>query len=165
MIKVRIEPIIPKKQSVMHPAKYQKAIEAAGNESALAVRVDFRVTTQTWQHKPDFKIVHGSEPEWEISTDDKIYGYVSEGTPPHVILPKNAKRLVFYRTGFRPKSRVGWIGSNKGKKATKDLTFAKKVNHPGIAGRKFSKLIKEKWDAEWPRQLQRAIRAAAPYGV
>lgn len=163
-MKIRLEPIIPKGE-MFHTAQYNKAVERAGGMSAKAIEVDFHVTTRTWTHQPAFKIVHiTGNKEWEIFTEDPIYGYVSLGTKPHDITPKNARRLVFYRTGFRPKSRAGWIGSNKGKKATKDLTFAKKVHHPGTAARKFAPTIKEKWEVEWPRQLARAIRSVSQYG-
>jgi len=162
-MRVVLHPIINKHG--LDPKKYQRAIENAGNESAKAVQVDFKVTTRTWKHQPNFDIEHShGSGEWTVGTDDKIYSYVSEGTRAHVIKPRGAKRLVFFRTGFRPKSRVGWIGSNKGKRANKDLTVAKMVHHPGTQAREFVEAIGEKWDDEWPRQIDRALRAVERYG-
>lgn len=164
MTLVKVIAILPK-HNPFDIERMKKAIENAGKESAKAVQVDFNVTTRTWSHKPDFKIDHAAgSASWEISTDDAIYGYVDAGTPPHIIKVKNAKFLHFYRTGFRPKSRAGWIGSNKGRVASQDETFVKSVHHPGNRPRNFAKTIKKKWDTEWPRQLARAIRAAATYG-
>lgn len=162
-MKLRIEAIKPKHPIYDQPIM-KRAIQNAGQESAMAVQVDFNVTTFTWDHKPEFKIAHkGLDYRWTISTKDEVYGYVSEGTRPHTIVPKVAKVLRFYRTGFKPKSRANWIGANKGKKATKDLTFTRHVNHPGIGARNYPKVIKKKWDDEWPRQLDRAVRAALRY--
>jgi hypothetical protein len=164
MTRVRIEPIGSKGAS-LDPAKWKRAIENAGNETAKAVQVDFNVTTRTWKHKPEFKIEHGAgRPIWDISTSDEIYGYVSEGTRPHVIKPKNARMLVFRQGGFRPKSRPGFIGSNAGSPATGETRVAKVVHHPGTQAREFAQAIAKKWKVEWPRQLQRAIRAVNTFG-
>jgi hypothetical protein len=141
-------------------ARYARAIENAGNMSSKAVKVDFSVTTRTWNGQPDFTIDHmANKPEWTIGTDNEIYKYVTGGTKAHVITPKNGKVLSFFRTGFMPKTRAGWIGSNKGRTATKDKTATKIVHHPGTQARKFVETIGDKWESEWPRQLARAIRA------
>lgn len=158
MITVKIDPIKPAKD-FLNSKIYQRAIENAGNMTAKAVEVDFHVTTRTWVHQPDFEIDHTSgSGEWKVSTSDEIYGYVSGGTKPHIIKPKRARMLRFY-TGFRPKTRMSYIGSNKGSKGNKAV-WAKAVANPGISGRFFEVAIKRKWDNEWPRQLARAIRAA-----
>jgi hypothetical protein len=141
-------------------ARYARAIENAGNMSSKAVKVDFSVTTRTWKGQPDFKIEHTlNRPEWQIGTDNEIYKYVTGGTKPHKITAKNGKALSFFRTGFMPKTRSEWIGSNKGKVAKKDPTAVKSVNHPGTQARKFVETIGDKWESEWPRQLARALRA------
>lgn len=159
MTSVKIIPIKPVHR-FSESKKWRQIFENAGNMTSKAIEVDFNVTTQTWNHKPDFKIEHSvGKLEWIISTDDIIYKYVSEGTKPHTIVPKVAKMLVFY-TGGRPKSRVGWIGSNKGARGTKGPVRTMEVHHPGTTARKFAEAIKAKWDLEWPRQLDRAIRAA-----
>lgn len=164
MTGVKIVPILPKRNP-FDVDRYKRAIENAGTETAKAIQVDFNVTTRTWKHKPDFNIDHThGKLVWVIATDDTIYGYVSEGTKAHVIVPRGAGRLVFFRQGFRAKSRAGYIGSNVGSRATKGKTFAKLVHHPGTKAREFPKAIKSKWNSEWPRQLARAIRAAATYG-
>ncbi len=164
MTRVRIEPIGGNGKA-LDPAKFKRAIENAGNMTAKAVQVDFKVTTRTWKHQPDFTITHaGMNPVWDISTNDEIYGYVSQGTRPHVIKPRNARILVFKQGGFRAKSRPGFIGSNAGSPATGETRIAKVVHHPGTEAREFAQTIANKWKVEWPRQLQRAIRAVNTYG-
>ena len=161
---IKIEPILPKR-NLFDQVRYRTVIENAGNMTAKAIQVDYEVTVETWTHKATFRIKHSpGSGSWIISTSDKIYGYVSGGTRPHIIRPKARGRLRFFRTGFRPKSRVGWIGSNKGHAANKDLAFAKEVHHPGTEARKYPEVIKKKWEAEWGRQLARAIRSAQAHG-
>ena len=57
--------------------------------------------------------------EGQVSTGTEYAKYVEEGTRPHVIVPKRAKVLAF---------KVG--GS---------MVFARRVNHPGFAGRWYMK--------------------------
>ena len=163
MPNVRLEPLV-KNLHLFDVKELKRAIENAGNMSAKAVEADFVSTVTTWEHKPKFTIEHTRDSgEWDVGTDDKIYGYVSEGTRAHVIKPKDGKRLVFFRTGFKAKSVIGSRRSNIGKKANKDLTFAKQVQHPGTEARKFPETINRIWDKEWPRQIARAIRAVMRY--
>ena len=68
------------------------ATRKAGND----IRKDFEETTKTWTKKPEFQTVYAvrpNGPEVLVGTDDKIYGYVNEGTKPHPIFPVRAKAL------------------------------------------------------------------------
>ena len=162
MPNVRLEPLV-KNLQLFNVKELKRAIENAGNMSAKAVQVDFVSTVSTWEHKPDFTIEHTRDSgEWDVGTNDKIYSYVSEGTRAHIIKPKNGKVLAFKRGG-RPKSRVGWIGSNKGAPGKGKTIIAKIVHHPGTAARKFAETINDKWDKEWPRQIARAIKSVEKY--
>ena len=122
-----------------------RAVENGLSEAAAAAKVDFEVTTATWDNKPDFK-VDQEEGYRLIYTDDDQYGYVNKGT--------KVRRAVM-SPGFRPKTRFRFIGSNKG--AGGVVFISKKLNLPGIEAREFDLAIKEKWDKELPVALQRAI--------
>lgn len=137
----------------------KSAVRNALKNTAKNVQVDFKVVTQTWEHKPDFAekdISNGSQIGVEVSTDDAIFGYVEEGTRPHIITPKRARVLFIPGVNYRPKTRPGYIGSNKG---GRDNTFVytKLVRHPGTKAREFSQTIAKKWQAELPDIVQRAI--------
>lgn len=127
------------------------------NASAKAVKSDFSVTTQTWDHQPTFAITSPRAYVRQIATDDPVYAMLNKGTRPHVITPKHSKILRF-EGPFRPKSRPGYIGSNKGSQGNTEI-WARSVNHPGTAPRLWTKAIKAKWDREFPSQMQRAIDA------
>lgn len=154
---LRVEVIIPK-QLVFDPKRMLKTVDNALDQAAAGCKADFNTTTSTWNHRPTFLVRKGAG-ERTIYTSDVIYNYVSEGTRPHIIRPRQAKRLHFFRTGFRPKSRYRYIGSNQGAVANQDETFTQLVHHPGTAAREFEKVIAEKWEKELPIELQRAIDA------
>lgn len=140
---------------VAQPDKLARAVANALDGAAKGALVDFKVTTQTWQHQPDFAIDEPSADRRVVGTDDDIYGFVSGGTKPHIIVA-HGKALAFPGGGFRPKSRPGYIGSNKGSKGGA-VVFRPKVSHPGTAPREFDEAIADKWQKELPVTMQRAI--------
>ena len=144
--------IIPR--NLFNTAKLERAIENALTGSAKAAKVDFDVTTQTWDRRPDFTI--DSEPgKRTISTDNEIYGYVNDGTESHPIVAKNAPTLVF-GVPFGAKTQVRVIGSGAGSRGT-IIRRPKAIMHPGTVAREFDQVIKEKWDDLLPKTLQRSI--------
>ena len=147
--------IIPKKL-VADPAKLSRALTNALNGVALDIQVDFKVTTQTWQHKPSFPISSPSDYRRIIATDDEVYGFVNDGTRPHRILPKG--KLLRFRTPFQSKTLPNQIMSRGGSKGTAEV-FSRGVNHPGTKARRFDIAIKQKWDRQFRDIVQRAIDA------
>jgi len=126
------------------------AITNTLNGTAKAISVDFSVTTQTWQHRPSFKIASPSEYTREISTDSKIYGYVSRGTK---------VRYATMTPGFVPKTVPFNIRSRRGRGGV--LFVNKKRPRPGIKAREFDKVIAKKWQAQIGITFQRAIDSVA----
>lgn len=157
---LKVEAIIPKNLR-LDAKRMNRAIENALDLRAADVKVDFQVTTDTWERKPAF-VIAAKPGERRIYTSNKIYKFVSGGTRPHPIAARNGKALAFYRTGFRPKTRPGYIGSNKGQSANKDLTIVKRiVRHPGTRARDFDRTIQKKWQKIFPRMMQDAINYEA----
>lgn len=139
--------------------RYQRAVENALDGIAKDMRVDFNVTTQTWQQQPEFTI-EKAEGSRTVGTDNEIYGYVNDGTRPHIIAPKRGKALAF-GVGGHPKTRPNVIGSSAGSQGTTFVTTRGIVQHPGTAPRNFAKAIAEKWRKQARTVLQRAIDAEA----
>jgi len=138
-----------------NPQNLARAVANALDGAAKGALVDFKVTTQTWQHKVAFDIQEPSADRRVVGTDDDIYNYVSGGTKPHVIVA-HGKALAFPGGGFRPKSQVKVIGSSAGG-AGGAVIFRPRVNHPGSAPREFEETIAEKWRKELPVTMQRTI--------
>lgn len=138
--------IIPKKL-LFDTKALARAVENTLTGAAKDVKIDFDVTTRTWKERPKFTI--RKQPGMRtISTDSDIYRFVARGT---------RVRYATMSDDFRPKTRVGWIGSNKGRGG---MVFVdKRFPKPGIKARGWEKLIKKKWDKELPVIMQRAIDA------
>lgn len=137
--------------------KIGRAVETTFNNAARGVKADFDVTTQTWAKRPAFTITQDGPGSRTVSTEDEIYGYVNDGTPPHLISANKAPMLR-WRTPFRAKTRPRWIGSNKGSLGNQ-YRRALVVHHPGTQAREFDEVIWKKWDQQFPILLQRAIDA------
>lgn len=139
--------------------KMVRAVENALTGTARAIKADFETTTATWNTRPAFRIEKG-EGERIIGTDSDVYGYLDEGTKPHTIEPRSPGGvLAFQPLGFRPKTRQNYIGSNTGNPGGGPVVIRRKVRHPGFPARNFAMKIAEKWQREWPAQVQRAIDA------
>lgn len=149
--------ILPKKL-VCDPVRMARALTNALNATAKAVQTDFRVTTATWQHKPDFRITSPTQWSREVATDDPVYAMLNKGTKAHEIAPKAGGVLAF-STPFRPKSRARYIGSNVGSTGNVSVIRRTTVHHPGTAPREWSKAIKSKWQRQFAVTMQRSIDA------
>lgn len=132
-----------------------RAVANGLDGAAKGAEVDFKVTVQTWTHQPDFQVSAPDAASRVVGTDDQIYRYVNDGTKPHLIVA-HGTALAFGGSGFRPKSRPGSIRSNAGSTG-RGTIFRKRVHHPGSVARKFDDAIAEKWQAQLPVIMQRAI--------
>jgi len=151
----RIKAIVPK-SLVIDVARLTRVIENTLSQSALAVKADFGVTTQTWsaKSKPSFTI-ESEKGKRRVFTTGQIFLYVNDGTKPHIIRGKNGKALRF-QTGYSAKTTPGQIASGAGERSG-EFVRAKQVRHPGTRARGFDEVIKRKWDDELPAQLQRSV--------
>lgn len=146
--------IIPKKL-IADPKKLARALTNALNGVAKDVQIDFKTTTQSWEHKPSFPIQSPSAYRRIVSTDDEVYAFVNDGTRPHIIRPKGGGVLVF-RTPFRAKTVPNQIASTAGSVGATNA-IARVVNHPGTKARNFDKAIQEKWEKRFAVIMQRSI--------
>jgi hypothetical protein len=148
--------VIILKGLVVNAPKLVRAIENGLEGAAKDAKVDFGVTTQTWQTKPVFTIERKTA-ERIVSTTDEIYGFVNDGTPPHIIVPHSTTVLTF-GVGGAPKTAPRVIGSRGGSRGA-TIVRAKVVHHPGTEARQFDEAISKKWDDLLPSVLQRSIDA------
>ena len=128
-------------------------------------RHDFERVTATWAHKPEIietVSVRGTSAEAMVGTDDKIFGYVDQGTKPHIIRPRKAKALAFW-SGFHPKTTPGSLQSGGGGSFGERI-FAKWVRHPGIKARHFTKKIQQRLDKYTPSAVEKRMRQWAKRG-
>lgn len=125
---------------------WPKAFQSAAKEIGREALRDYRRVTNTWHHKPDFEQVidvDGDEVQLLIGTDDEIFGYVDQGTRPHIIMPKKPGGRLAFQSGYRAKTVPGTLKSFSGGK------FGPKVvrpwvMHPGTKARRFTQMIRDK---------------------
>ena len=157
---VMFKPITPKALKVQ--AIYD-SIEKQAKVVEAGILKDYKETTRTWDHKVDFRaeltINLNGGVSIVVDTDDEIYTFVHEGTKPHVIKPRQAKRLRFQGT-YTAKTVPGVIQSREGG-ASGEFQYSAGVNHPGTKARLFSKPIFRKWKPFFERQMQRALDEGA----
>jgi len=145
-----------------------QAIATASQKSvdkvARRMLEDFRGTTSTWKHKPVFGVTvtsSGGKYSAAVGTNDEIYGYVDQGTEPHLIRAKRrGGRLAFRTGGFKAKTSPRKLSSGPGARASGPLTRPKAVRHPGTKAREFSGEIAKRWRNPSMRLIQEAVTDA-----
>ena len=155
---------------IISPGKFNRrgfrtALKAAAKVTGKLIERDFKKTTATWEHDVSFDIEVSADPNVEVSvtTTDKIYGYVNDGTDPHMIFPKRARALSFQWGGkgsYRPKTRPRVIGSTPGG-PTGPQVARPYVQHPGTDPREFDVAIRDKWDRLLPNDFTVALEKGA----
>ena len=159
VMKFRIEAIKPK--PVNRAKVFDQVIEKRYQQTAQAIKRDFDAITKTWDHEVKFtirKTTRSGRRGITVTTNDRIFGYVNNGTEPHIITPVRARALHF-QEGYTAKSRPGWIGSQDGGPFGDDV-YAQQVNHPGTDARKFDVAIARRRQKELQSKLNQDIAKA-----
>lgn len=160
MVKLKIEAIKPTK---MIPGEvYEKAMQKAVYKAAGLILRDLESTTRTWKNKPTFDVTiteQGGNYGVTAGTDDEVYGYVNDGTKPHMIRPRRARYLRF-SSGYRSKTRPQIIGSQNGGSFGDDI-FSRGVNHPGTKARNFVVIIQKRRQKTVEQEISQAIALIA----
>jgi len=136
----------------------RKVIQNTLTAQAKAIKADFGVTVQTWDHKPKIAISTPSPYERAIVVEGDIYAMLNEGTRAHDIKPKRGGVLRF-QGPFRAKTLPNEIASQGGQKGNVTV-WSRGVHHPGTKARNWDRVIAKKWQERIGDIFQRAIDAA-----
>ena len=142
---------------------FQEAIRAENARVRAGIRQDFQATVATWETDVKFTTRErgrGNKLIFDVRTASEIYHYVSEGTEPHLIVPRRPLGTLAFQTGYSAKTRPGFIGSMAGG-GTGGVAFAKFVQHPGTEGRHFEEAISKKWQKIYPSVMTQVITKVA----
>lgn len=142
-------------------AKMQSAIHGALDQVGKGMLQTFQAITADWKTKVVFAVkveFTGGNASVTVWTDNEIYGYVTEGTKPHIIVPIRARMLRF-QTGYRAKTSPGSIRSSGGG-ASGGVVYARVVHHPGTKARKFERNVVKRYQDVLPAVVQMAIAQA-----
>lgn len=159
---------IKPKRPPFRPDAMRRVVSNTMTAIAKDIKVDYDVTTQTWEHRPDVEITGSGPDERQIKVKSDIYAMLEAGTRPHMIKPKKmvtdkrtGKRRrvrLHFTTPFQSKTLPNRIMSRGGDSGDKDV-YARGVRHPGTKPRNWSKVIAAKWRKEAPQVMARAIAA------
>lgn len=161
MSSVRMKPIVAKTN---YAGAAAEALEKALQKTGRLVKQDFESTVTTWKQKPVF-FVRVDLDGITAGTDDEIYGYVNDGTKPHIIRARNAPNLRFQVGGFVPKSQPGRILSRGGRAASGAFVTTKQVMHPGTEARRFDLLISKRRQVTLVQEARHNLAIAARKGA
>jgi len=135
-----------------------KVLNALRSQGTV-IKSDFHSVTRTWNHQPRFETeIHfsGTEPSLNVTTNDKVFGFLDAGTRSHWVKPKRAGVLAF-RSKYRSKTRPRIIGSTAGG-GSGAMAFSKGHRVSGIQKREFTKTIKSIRKPGFERAMQTALR-------
>ena len=138
-------------------------------EIAKGFRGDFRAATDTWEHKPEFKVFgpHLRDGDLVIEVLPTSYGdiwnYVDQGTDPHTIVPRKQGYPLRFQSGYTAKTQRFTMYSRSGGKSG-PVVAAWGVEHPGIKPRHFTQLTVANHQPWWNTTVFLIFqRHAAPY--
>lgn len=148
----------------------EKELRDAQREWMTKVVKEYQGTTKNWKHRVSFRgrlSERGMVTKIEVGTDDEIYGYVDEGTGQaagrggkYPIVPKRPSGVLAFPSVSTPKTKPGSLKSGAGSRGGA-TAFTKKVMHPGIKPRGFSKQIKTKMEPVLESDMQKAMGRGA----
>ena len=117
-------------------------------------------TTATWKGtKPRFRVIEKVTPN-ELSVHvvpsgagAQKWNWLEEGTRAHIISPRNRSGTLRFRTGGRPKTKIGKLKSGRGARG-KNWASAKQVRHPGTKPRLWRQVVWRKRNRPLLRKLR-----------
>lgn len=166
MTGVVLQSIQPK--AMLQVAPIRLAMLNALRKAGTQVKKDFAQTTTTWKHKVTFEsLISAAQNKLTlvVDTNDKIWGYVDQGTKPHDIWAgfytgKSKKKTLAFASVWSPKTKPGSLSSGQGTRGATN-TFRPYVRHPGTKARGFSSMITKRRTLWFQVTMLKALQEAA----
>ena len=125
------------------------------------IRKEFVKTTEGFEHEVVFEslisLVGG--PSVVVDTNDQIYRWLNDGTPPHDI-PAGDGGFLTFQTGYTSKTVPGSLNTRAGG-SFGPKRRAKVVHHTGFEARNFDSMIEEIFRPRFKRMAEEAMSNAA----
>jgi len=139
-------------------------------KSGREIKAEYAKTTATWAHPVKFETLvslAGAMFTVLVDTNDKIFGYVDKGTGQaaghgglYPITPHPPRKALGWNSKFSAKTVPGVVGSLPGYSGG-DPVFFKRVMHPGIEPRDFTKNIEKVYQPKFKKNCAEAMRQFA----
>lgn len=118
----------------------------------------FAKTYATFRDKPSWEVNKPGGPFMRrLSTTDRNYNRLNQGTSAHLISPKPGGILRF-PAAFGPKTIPGQLTSLSGFESEEKVVTRYPVLHPGTKPRNFDKAVAKKIKAEFRKRVLLAIK-------
>ncbi len=162
---LKFKPIIPRG---IDPKVFERELKAEKKKIAKEIKADFEKTTRTWESNVQFieqTKLEGDKWDLKISTRNKIWHYVNEGTKKHMIVARRARALRFKEYSIPKSFAPGFLAgagnliSGPGASFGNDV-YTPYVNHPGTKARKFSITITNMWRKRYYDRMRAAMKRA-----
>lgn len=154
---IKLELVNKKKSSLFDPKKYEQAFDKALDKTATQAQAALRKSVSTFSSPPGFDPKTDKKYSRKITTKDKKFAWVNEGTPAHIIRARRADQL-FIAEGSSPKTIPGGLDARPGNKGNL-VPGPKEVRHPGTKPRLITKNLGPKVMVIFKRQLKNNIGA------
>lgn len=151
---------LPFQGPLIDVAALKRSTKRSQEQTTKRAKSDFERTTRSFEHEVTFSDEEDSDGGRTVGTDDRIYGYLDDGTKPHEIRPRRKKALAFRGGGYRAKTSPGVLGSGSGGASGPVIVRRKPVQHPGTAPRNFAETIARKYDGVVQKIVQDGIDEA-----
>jgi hypothetical protein len=127
----------------------------------------FERVTKSWRNAQTFKATRKITKEQmtvsvkPVGASAKIWEYVSQGTRPHIIRPKNKRALRFEWGGYgsyKPKTTTSGGYQGPGVVVGGKTVFRMEVKHPGNKARNFERHIARWYAPQFRRTMDAAVK-------
>ena len=138
------------------PRAFVDEFQKVANETSRRTVREFKKTHRTWkEQKPTWRREVRVAPaitRWQVDTSHLIYFFLNDGT---------SVRYAAMTPGFRPKTRVKFIGSTAGEGGFSHLAFNPPPGPKGIDARKWDEAIAKRMGPVIIKGYERAMKAGA----
>lgn len=159
-----VRTIQPKKR--FKKAVFKKKIKEGLEETGKLILKEYEKTTRTFETKVKFTIhtrVFKQPFRVQVTTRNKIYKWINDGTKAHTIKPKKKGGVLVFPAKTVAKTTPRLISSRKGFKSKKKIFVRGPVRVKGIKARRFdipiAKRIRPKFNKIMQRKLNEAVDA------
>jgi len=156
MTNINYKPVFPKK---FNPSAFEAESRRAMKMVQDETNKLYARTVKTWEHKPKFESNYRETSAGitvEVFTTDEVYGYVNNGTRPHVI---EGNPYLAFMSAYKSKTTPSKIDARKGGGSGPTI-IRQKVQHPGTEARNFDTAIAAKIAPFQAHRLRIAMKKA-----
>lgn len=162
--RISFSPIVPAGK-IVDAAKMHSGLKGALAHWGNIARDDFKKTVSSWKTPVHFKneqLLQGGNMAQEVSSDNRIYGYIDQGTQAHWVWPRKAGGVLRFNSKWSNATRPRVI-SSRARRSFGAVAFSRGHRVGGIPARYFAATIADRRQQNLNNLCQNAVREAIPH--